>query len=85
LKKQEEEIALPIKGKKKHLTRNILIDYFGKERCELTNKVVDNVLESIASSIPEWMDMIIISFLSDDMKKKYVDLLNTRLSILKIS
>src|SRR4030043_1888151 len=49
LKKQDEEIALPIKGKKKHLTRNILIDYFGKERCELTNKVIDNVLETITS------------------------------------
>jgi serine/threonine-protein kinase HipA len=84
LTKQEEEIALPIKGKKKHLTRNILIDYFGKERCELTNKVIDNVLETITFAIPSWMDLINISFLSADMKKKYIELLNTRSGILKI-
>jgi len=30
-KEQDEEIALPVKGKKKHLTRNILVDYFGKK------------------------------------------------------
>lgn len=84
LKKQEEEIALPIKGKKNHLTRNLLIEYFGKERCELTNKVIDNALELIASVIPLWMDLINISFLSDEMKKKYIGLLNTRLGILKI-
>jgi serine/threonine-protein kinase HipA len=84
LKKHDEEIALPIKGKKKHLTRNILIDYFGKERCELTNKVMDNVLETITSAIPFWIDLINISFLSSDMKKKYIELLNTRLSILII-
>ena len=33
------------KGKKKNLTRNNLIDYFVKERCELTNKVIDKALE----------------------------------------
>lgn len=84
LNKPEEEIALPVKGKKKNLTRNILIDYFGKERCELTNKVIDNSLNIISDSIPLWMDLINISFLSDDMKKKYVGLLNTRIRIFKI-
>src|SRR4030042_2511969 len=84
LNKPEEEIALPVKGEKKNLTRNILIDYFGKERCELTNKVIDNSLNIISDSIPLWMDLINISFLSDDMKKKNVGLLNTRLSILII-
>jgi serine/threonine-protein kinase HipA len=84
LNKPAEEIALPVKGKKKNLTRDILIDYFGKERCELTNKVIDNSLNIISDSIPLWMDLINISFLSDDMKKKYDGLLNTRIRILKI-
>ena len=83
-KKQEEEIALPVKGKKRHLTRNILIDYFGQERCELTNKVIDKTLETITSSVPLWQNLINISFLSDEMKMKYLELLNTRLEILKI-
>jgi len=84
-KKQDEEIALPLKGKKKHLTRNLLVDYFGMERCELTSKSIEKVLETIASSVPKWKELIDISFLSKEMKGKYHDLLDARLSILKIS
>jgi serine/threonine-protein kinase HipA len=83
-KKQDEEIALPLKGMKKHLTRNILVDYFGKEKCELTVKSIDNVLESISSSISEWNKLIDLSFLFPKMKTKYHDLLNVRLRILKL-
>jgi serine/threonine-protein kinase HipA len=83
-KEQDEEIALPLKGKKKQLTRNILVDYFGKERCELTSKSIDNILETIASSVPKWKELIDISFLSKEMKGKYYDLLDARLKILKI-
>jgi serine/threonine-protein kinase HipA len=82
--KQDEEIALPLKGKKKQLTRNILVDYFGKERCELTAKSIEKVLETISSAVPKWRELINISFLSKAMKDKYLDLLDTRLKILKI-
>jgi len=83
-KKPEEEIALPLMGKKKKLTQNILINYFGKERCELTSKSMESVLESISSSIQEWNKLIDLSFLSPKMKTKYHDLLNVRLNILKL-
>ncbi|MCX6269232.1 MAG: HipA domain-containing protein [Bacteroidetes bacterium] len=83
-KKQDEEIALPLKGKKKHLTRNILVNYFGMERCELTTKSVDKVLEAISLSVPTWKELIDRSFLSNEMKVKYHGLLETRLEILRI-
>lgn len=83
-KTQNEEIALTLKGKKKHLTRPILVDYFGTERCELTARSIDNVLEGISSSITKWKELIDISFLSKEMKGKYFELLDARLSILKI-
>lgn len=83
-KKQDEEIALPLKGRKKHLTRNILVDYFGIERCELTSKSIDNVLETISSAVPIWKELINISFLSKEMKEKYQDLLGARLNIVRI-
>lgn len=83
-KKQEEEIALPLKGKKKNLTRNILIDYYGKETCELTPKSIETVLGTISSSIPKWKELIDISFLSKEMKSKYHTLLDIRLNILDI-
>ncbi len=84
LKEQDEEIALPLKGKKKHLTRNILVDYFGIERCKLTEKSVEKVLETITLAIPKWKRLIDISFLSKEMKGKYLDLLDGRLTTLKI-
>jgi len=75
---------LPLKGKKKHLTRNILVDYFGIERCKLTEKSVEKVLETITLAIPKWKTLIDISFLSKEMKGKYLDLLDVRLSTLKL-
>ena len=83
-KNEVEEIALPLKGKKKHLTRNILVDYFGIERCELTTKSVDKIMGEISSQVTEWKELIKVSFLSEEMKKKYQDLLENRLSVLKI-
>jgi serine/threonine-protein kinase HipA len=84
LKEQDEEIALPLEGKKKHLTRNILVDYFGIERCRLTEKSVEKVLETITLAVPKWKTLIDISFLSKVMKVKYLDLLDGRLTTLKI-
>ena len=82
--KQDEEIALPLMGKKKYLTRSILVDYFGVERCKLTPKSIDNVMETIFSAVDKWKELIEISFLSKEMKDKYHALLETRLDILRI-
>lgn len=83
-KKQDEEIALPLKGKKKHLTRNILVDYFGTEKCELTSNSIEKVLETISTAVPKWKELTDISFLSYEMKEKYHELLGTRLTKLRI-
>lgn len=85
LKQQNEEIALTLKGNKKHLTRSILVNYFGVERCGLTEKSIEKVLETISIAIPKWKTLINISFLSKEMKGKYLDLLDGRLTILKIT
>lgn len=79
-----EEIALTLRGKKKNLTRSILINYFAKERCKLTEKVIEKVLETIDSAVPAWKELISISFLSIQMKEKYHDLLSSRLSIIEL-
>lgn len=83
-KKPEDEIALPVKGKKNKLSRNLLIDYFGMERCELNSKSIENILEIFSSSIPTWKQLINISFLSKEMKDKYHELMDARLSVLNI-
>lgn len=83
-KKPEEEIALTLRGRKKKLTRQILIDYFGMERCELPAKSIEKVLETIVTAIPKWEELVDISFLSKGMKDKYLELLHTRLRGLNI-
>ncbi len=83
-RKPDDEIALPLGGNKKHLTRKMLVNYFGMERCELTSKSVEKVLETISTAIPRWKELVNVSFLSQTMKDKYLDLLDARLRILRI-
>jgi serine/threonine-protein kinase HipA len=82
--KPDDEIALLLKSKKNKLSCTLLVIYFGMERCELTSKCVEKVLETISSAVPKLQELINISFLSKAMKDKYHDLLDTRLKILKI-
>jgi serine/threonine-protein kinase HipA len=82
LKGDAEEIALSLEGKKKNLNYKILVDYFGKERCGLTDKVIENIFTASAKAIPQWKELIGISFLSDNMKEKYEGLMDKRLKIL---
>lgn len=82
LKDGAEEIALPLKGKKRNLTRNMLVNYFGKEKCGLTDKTIEKSLGIIQSAIPGWYTLIGISFLSEMMKDKYGKLLLERTRVL---
>ena len=77
-----EEIALTLKGKKSNLNRSVLINYFGAERCGLTDKVIEKTLKTIQQTLPKWFDLIENSFLSDEMKEKYRSLLQRRIQIL---
>ncbi|MDP3435028.1 MAG: HipA domain-containing protein [Bacteroidota bacterium] len=81
LKGDTEEIALSLKGKKSNLNRDILVNYFGKERCSLTDKIIEKTLETVQSAIPSWFNLIDISFLSDEMQEKYRTLLQKRINI----
>lgn len=77
-----EEIALSLYGKKRKLNSQILINYFGKERCSLTEIVIEKIINQIKSQYSNWQDLIEISFLSSDMKLKYKTLLTSRYNTL---
>lgn len=74
----EEELALPLNGKKKKIKRQDLVDYFGRERLELTERVLDKMLAEFARVRPAWEALIDISFLSPGMKEKYFQILADR-------
>lgn len=77
-----EEIALPLRGKKHHLTRRDWVDYYGIERLKLNEKVITECMNAFSAYAPKWFDLIEISFLSHEMKKLYSDLLAQRCAIL---
>ncbi|PKP49306.1 MAG: type II toxin-antitoxin system HipA family toxin [Bacteroidetes bacterium HGW-Bacteroidetes-11] len=84
LKGNAEEIALSISGKKRNLNADLLINYFGKERCSLPDKVIDNILNTFITQLPHWPQMIENSFLSFEMQEKYKKLLEKRMKVLGV-
>ena len=84
LGKDVEESALTLKGKKKKFNRNILINYLGLEKLNLNMKVIENILVDLSNAKSSWFELINISFLKQDVKDDYKDLLGKRINILKL-
>lgn len=81
IKNPEEEIALTLKGKKSNLKTTDFIDYYAKERLQLNDKALDTILKQMQNTIPKWKALIDISFLSDEMKEKYINIFEGRLKL----
>jgi serine/threonine-protein kinase HipA len=74
----EEELALPLNARKNKLRREDFLDYFARGRLGLTERVIDKMLAEFRKVRPEWQTLIGISFLSDEMKDKYLKILDER-------
>ena len=79
--KSQEEIALPLAGKKRNLSTKILIDYFAKERLKLNQTIISQVFNRINTEWNNWEKLIKISFLSNEMKEKYFELMKKRKAV----
>ena len=84
LSEPKEEIALPIKGKKHKLDSQVLIDYFGRIRLGLNQKMIQSIIDDLSTVAPLWDKLIGISFLPDEMKKKYKQVIKSRLEELSV-
>lgn len=78
LTRAQEEMALPLHGKKRNLTRNDLVRYFGGERLGLNQAVIDDVLGAFAAALPRWSEVLGVSFLPDRLKDDYMALVAER-------
>ena len=76
----EEEIALPIAGKKRNLSRSDLVDYFGFNRLGLRDRVVNDQLLRIQNAAQGWRTAVAAGFLSENAKEKYQALLSERMA-----
>ncbi len=73
-----QDLALPVAGKRSRLRREHLVDYFGRDRLGLTDRVVDTVLEELTAASPEWERLIERSFLSDDLRERVREITRER-------
>jgi serine/threonine-protein kinase HipA len=79
--KDKEELALPLSGKKTKLR----LDDFLKaaKTMGLEENVVQRLVAGLHKVFPKWQQLIKESFLSDEQKQTYEELVVTRLDRLK--
>ena len=79
--KDKEELALPLSGRK---TKLRLDDFLNSAKTMgLDENVVVRLIVSLHKALPKWQMLIHNSFLSEDMKKLYEELIVSRLSRLQ--
>lgn len=78
LENATEEIALPLRGRKRKLTRSDWVDYFCHERLALPGAIVDGILSDLRDGLGTWTEMIRRSRLSAARQQGYLEILRER-------
>jgi len=78
LENASEESALPLRGRKRKLSRADWIDYFCRERLRLPEAVLAGILLDLREALPKWRDIIRRSFLSSPRQHRYLEILAER-------
>lgn len=84
LENAKEESALPLRGKKRKLTKELWLNYFCKERLQLTEVQIDSVVRDLKEALPVWDRLIGQSFLSEVRQMGYRTILYERANRLGI-
>jgi serine/threonine-protein kinase HipA len=74
----EDELALSIADKKKGFTRSDFIEGFAVKTLFLNKALAEKELTKLISCLPQWKKMVEKSFLSAELKKRYLALLDER-------
>jgi serine/threonine-protein kinase HipA len=78
LENASEESALPMRGRKRKLTRADWIDYLCRERLQIPEAILSGMLEDLRRGLPEWKSIIRRSFLSPLRQDRYLEILQER-------
>jgi serine/threonine-protein kinase HipA len=76
-----EELALNLKGKKRKLKRQDFTDAF--QSLQLDERQGENIFLKMERAMPKWMEFIDISFISEELKKEYKTLIESRFQKLR--
>lgn len=78
--KDKEEMALSINGKKAQIK---LADFLkASDTMGIEQRVTLGLINGLRDAMPAWIDLINNSFLSDEMKQSYLDLISRRMDVL---
>lgn len=78
--KDKEEMALSINGKK---VRIKLADFLkASDTMGIEQRVTLGLIDGLRNAMPAWTDLINNSFLSDEIKQNYLDLISRRMDVL---
>ncbi len=75
----EEELALNLNGKKKHIKDSDFIAAF--KTCGVPEIVFDRITKKYIDILPKFKEEIQNSFLSEELKVSYIDLLHRRMKV----
>jgi len=78
VKGDDEELALTLNGKKKKIKKKDFVE--AMTRLHVDNKAIENLFNKFRMSIDNWHKFIDISFIPDEMKEGYHDLIVKRAS-----
>ena len=84
LENAKEDSALPLRGKKRKLNKELWLNYFCKERLQLSEGQIDSVVKDLKEALPEWDRLIGQSFLSVECQMGYRTILYERANRLGI-
>ena len=76
----KEELALTLNGKKKKIKRSDFKSAFTSSKLE--ERQQENIFKKMEKALDKWMNFIEISFLSNEFKKAYKELIQERFFIL---
>lgn len=71
-----EESALTLNGKKRKIRKSDFVEAMCSSG--ISEKVIDNIAKKFRAALPEWLKLIDMSFLSEDMKLAYKRLILRR-------
>ncbi|MFI3296141.1 MAG: HipA domain-containing protein [bacterium] len=77
-----EELALTLNGKKRKIERKDFI--VSMQKSGVDDKSIDNIFNKMEKAVPKWNEIIDISFLPDDMKLAYKDLIEDKIHKINI-
>lgn len=78
LENATEESALPLRGKKRKLTREDWLDYFCRERLNLPESILKGIQADLRDGLGTWMECIGRSRLSPARQEAYQEILCAR-------